>query len=105
MSIIVAVVTAVLSGLVTMWVTRTTLRKKEPELIANASKMAVEAMKDVLNSVKEEKNELATQLKQLKNETTRLRRAIEKIGVCPHAADCPVTAELQDNKKQRECKS
>lgn len=37
---------------------------------------------------------LKTELKQLRNEINRMRKAIERIPACPHSDDCPVRLEL-----------
>lgn len=37
---------------------------------------------------------LKTELKQLRNEINRMRKAIERISACPHSDDCPVRLEL-----------
>lgn len=39
---------------------------------------------------------LQKEIKSLRNETGKLRKAIEKIPSCPHAGDCPVSRELLD---------
>lgn len=37
---------------------------------------------------------LKTEMKSLRNELTRFRRAVEQIPACPHSAECPVSREL-----------
>lgn len=39
---------------------------------------------------------LERETKGLRRDVQRLRKAVEKIPLCPHAADCPVSRELQD---------
>lgn len=56
-----------------------------------------------LDNVRKSNDMLADRLTELNQETKRLRqdvrklqRAIERIPSCPHAADCPVSRELQN---------
>lgn len=42
---------------------------------------------------------LETQVKRLNTNVTRLEKALGKISLCPHAADCPVSRELLDDEK------
>lgn len=37
---------------------------------------------------------LKTEIKNLRHDVNRFRRAVEKIPGCPHSADCPVSREL-----------
>lgn len=39
---------------------------------------------------------LKTEINAVHKELTRLRRAIDKVGKCPHADNCPVRNELQN---------
>ncbi len=41
---------------------------------------------------------LKKEINELRKDVRRLNRAIDKIAECPHAADCPIKRELQDNK-------
>ena len=42
---------------------------------------------------------LRTELKHLRADVNKFRRAIEKITVCPMAAECPVSRELRADEK------
>lgn len=42
---------------------------------------------------------LESQIKRLNNNVSRLEKAVGKIPACPHAADCPVSAELRAGEK------
>lgn len=42
---------------------------------------------------------LENQIKRLNNNVSRLEKAVGKIPGCPHAADCPVSAELRTGEK------
>lgn len=37
---------------------------------------------------------LKTEIKNLRHDVNKFRRAVEKIPACPHSADCPVSHEL-----------
>ena len=43
---------------------------------------------------------LEVQVKRLNTNVSRLEKAVGKISLCPHAADCPVSHELR---KHKEC--
>ncbi len=40
---------------------------------------------------------LKKEINDLRKDVRRLNRAINKMAECPHAADCPIKRELQDN--------
>jgi hypothetical protein len=42
---------------------------------------------------------LEAQVKRLNTNVSRLEKALGKISLCPHAADCPVSRELLDDEK------
>lgn len=42
---------------------------------------------------------LEAQVKRLNTNVTRLEKALGRISLCPHAADCPVSRELLDDEK------
>ncbi|MEG2599743.1 MAG: hypothetical protein RSA66_09760 [Muribaculaceae bacterium] len=60
-----------------------------------------------LNNVREGNDILMTQIveplkveiKYLRNDLNKFRRAIEKISGCPHGVDCPVSRELLPDEK------
>jgi hypothetical protein len=47
---------------------------------------------------------LKAEIKQLRSDVNKFRRAIEKIPACPVGADCPVSRELLDAEKDAEGK-
>lgn len=42
---------------------------------------------------------LEAQIKSLRADVNKFRRAIEKIPACPHSVECPVSRELLDDEK------
>ena len=46
---------------------------------------------------------LQREVGELRNEVNRLRYAIERIGDCPHRAECPVRGQLQRQSKGNDC--
>ncbi|MDR2131014.1 MAG: hypothetical protein LBP56_07630 [Odoribacteraceae bacterium] len=42
---------------------------------------------------------LRVEIKSLRNEISRFRRAVERIPACPYSADCPVSRELLSSEK------
>lgn len=85
---LVGLVVSTVTALVTHWLSR--------------KKYTVETQKTELENVREGNdilmkqivNPLKLELKSVRNELRRFRRAIEKIPACPHATDCPVSLEL-----------
>lgn len=96
---IIALLGIIISSLSSVIITKNTLKKRQPLIDAQVAKISVETLTKVLEAQKQENKEVVTQLRTLKNETSKLRKAIEKVGTCPHAANCPVADELQDGKK------
>lgn len=64
---------------------KTNTRSDELENVKKA--MAI-LMEEVVEPLKKEINAI-------RREMARLRKAVEKVNACPHAADCPVRRELQ----------
>lgn len=79
-------------------VTAVTLRAKRKQAdetakaaeLVNDEKAAQILMSYIVEPLKKEINGL-------RKDVRRLNRAIDKIADCPHAADCPVKRELQNN--------
>lgn len=71
---------------------RQEIRKKEAEArdgeLENGRKAADILMENIVKPLEKE-------IKGLRNETGKLRRAIEKIPTCSYAGDCPVSLELR----------
>jgi hypothetical protein len=100
-------------GLVALfnWITRRRLtRKQEEQTDVRTDEMAVNMLSKALETVNEQvveplKQELDRKdtehnklLNKVNNEITKLRKAIEKIPACDHAAACPVSRQLQNDK-------
>lgn len=56
--------------------------------LENVKKAMAILMEQVVEPLKKEINAI-------RKELARLRRAVEKVNVCPHSSACPVRAELQ----------
>lgn len=99
-------------GLITAIVSIFTLRSrvkeaqaKAEQALAEAKRMQAEAKSKELENDKtlvDSFNEyivtpLKTEVNGLRKDVRRFTRAVEKINDCPHAADCPVRRELQNN--------
>lgn len=69
---------------------KTNTRSNELENVKKA--MAI-LMEEVVEPLKKEINAI-------RKEMARLRRAVEKVSVCPHSADCPVRRELQGSEER-----
>lgn len=69
---------------------KTNTRSNELENVKKA--MAI-LMEEVVEPLKKEINAI-------RKEMARLRRAVEKVSVCPHSADCPVRRELQSSEER-----
>ena len=69
---------------------RTNTRSNELENVKKA--MAI-LMEEVVEPLKKEINAI-------RREMARLRKAVEKVSVCPHSADCPVRRELQGSEER-----
>jgi hypothetical protein len=100
-------------GLVSVvnWLQRRKLTKKQEkqtdartdEMVVNTLSKALETVnKQIVEPLKtellREQDEKSKILNKLNNEITKLRKAIEKIPGCDHAASCPVSKQLQDYK-------
>ena len=55
--------------------------------------LAAILMEEVVEPLKKEINAI-------RREMARLRKAVEKVSVCPHSADCPVRRELQGSEER-----
>lgn len=104
--IILAIITLI-SAPVSSWLTGVLLRRKynaEVEQLraqvesAKAGTTGVEldnVKKAMLILMEQVVEPLKKELNAIRKEMARLRRAVEKINTCPHAADCPVSRELR----------
>lgn len=85
---------AVMSGtlIVTLVTLRSTRKKASEEAraieIDNSQKLLSNFQQFIVEPLKKEVNAL-------RKDVCRLNRAVEKIPACPHAAQCPVSRELQ----------
>lgn len=83
-------------GLVTLVTLRFTRKKAEEE----AKEKSIDNDNKLINSFNEYIVEpLKKEVNGLRKDVRRLNRAIEKINDCPHAANCPVRTELQNDEK------
>ena len=82
-------------GLVAVVTLRAAKRKADAEAqgasLANDEKASQIMMEYIVEPLKKEINAL-------RQDVRKLQRAVDKVSVCPHAADCPVRNELQDQK-------
>ena len=89
------IVEAVLGG--TLIVTLVTLRSTKKKADEEAKAMEIDNNRKLMENFE---NYIVTPLKKevnaLRKDVRRLNRAVEKIPACPHAAQCPVSRELQD---------
>lgn len=105
---IIALVSAPVSG----WLTARLLRKKydaEVEKLrtevesarTNTRSNELENVKKAMSILMEEVVEpLKKEINAIRREMARLRKAVEKVSVCPHSADCPVRRELQGSEER-----
>ncbi len=87
-------------------------KAKAEQALAEAKKMHAEAKSTELDNDKtlvDTFNEyivtpLKTEVNGLRKDVRKFTRAVEKINDCPHAADCPVRRELQNDQNcDEEC--
>ena len=77
--------------------TLVTLRSQRAKAQEEAKSLALDNDKKVSEMVNEYFVEpLKKEITSLRRLVSRLTRAIEKIQSCPHSADCPVMAELEE---------
>ncbi|MCQ2313280.1 MAG: hypothetical protein MJZ84_07540 [Paludibacteraceae bacterium] len=89
------VIEAVLGG--TLIVTLVTLRSTKKKASEEARGLEIDNNKRLMDGFNEYIVEpLKKEVNGLRIEVRQLKRAIEKINDCPHAADCPVRHELQN---------
>lgn len=69
---------------------RTNNRSNELENVKKAMSILME---EVVEPLKKEINAI-------RREMVRFRRAVEKVNICPHSADCPVRRELQKSEER-----
>lgn len=104
---IISLVAAIISAPLSSWLTAKLLRKKYDaeveQLRAQVEASKTETRGDELDNVKKAMAILMEQVVEplkkeidgIRKELARLRRAVEKVNVCPHAATCPVSLELR----------
>ncbi len=96
LSIVLSTLAAPIGAVVGAWVQRAKYRAevKNSELdnVRKANDMLMEGVVEPLSK----------QIKKIDRELQRLRKAVEKIPLCPHAADCPVSRELQNSAERDE---
>jgi len=92
------------------WQKRKLTTKQEKQTDVRTDEMAVNMLAKALETVNKQlvdplKTEIERKdiehnkiLKSVNNEITKLRKAIEKIPACSHAATCPVSFQLQNDK-------
>lgn len=108
--IILAVVTAVTAPF-SAWLTAVLLRRKYDaeveQLRAQVEASKAETRGDELDNVKkamailmeEVVEPLKKEINAIRQELSRLRKAVEKISGCPYSAHCPVSYELRRTEK------
>ena len=81
-------------------VTLVTLRSQRAKAAEEARSLAIDNDKKVSEMVNEYFVEpLKKEITALRREMLRLRKAIEKIPECPHAAECPVKESLKEDQQ------
>lgn len=93
------VIEAALGG--TLVVTLVTLRSTKKKASEEARGLEIDNNKRLMDGFNEYIVEpLKKEVNGLRLEVRQLKRAIEKINDCPHAADCPVRHELQNGSNE-----
>lgn len=87
-----APVGAVVGSLLARAKYRAEVKNSELDNVRKANDMLMESVVEPLGK----------ELKGLRRDVQRLRKAVEKIPLCPHAADCPVSRELQNSAERDE---
>jgi len=80
-------------------------KNKAQEVTVNTDKIAIDILakametlnEQVVEPLREENKQSANNQKNILNELKKLRKAIERIPGCAHAATCPVSMELQNS--------
>lgn len=106
-SSIIAIIAAPAGALLTAIFLRKKYKIELQSLKADIDKKLSEVQSNELENVRQGNNILMEQivsplkaeLKMLRTDVNKFRRAIEKIPTCPHSADCPVRNELQSDEK------
>ena len=94
-SILVAMITAV-SGWVTYWFDRRRHKQEVESLKADNRQKDMNLSKDYVTEFRTFIAEpLQREVSELRQEVAQLRDAIQRIGSCPHRAECPVSEQLQ----------
>lgn len=88
------IIEAVLGG--TLIVTLVTLRATRKKADEEAKAMEIDNNRKLMDNFENYIVEpLKKEVNALRKDVRRLNRAVEKIPACPHAAQCPVSRELQ----------
>ena len=94
---------ALMSG--ALVVTLVTLRSTKKKADEQAKSIAIDNDKNIMQNFLEYIVEpLKKEVNGLRKDVRKFTRAVEKINDCPHAADCPVRRELQNDQNcDEEC--
>ena len=92
LSTLAAPIGAVVGSLLARAKYRAEVKNSELDNVRKANDMLMEGVVEPLSK----------QIKKIDRELQRLRKAVEKIPLCPHAADCPVSRELQNSAERDE---
>ena len=94
---------ALMSG--ALVVTLVTLRSTKKKAAEQAKSIAIDNDKNIMQNFLEYIVEpLKNEVNGLRKDVRKFTRAVEKINDCPHAADCPVRRELQNDQNcDEEC--
>lgn len=90
------------------WIDTKKYRQEVEKLKAEVQAAKINTRSDELENVKkamailmeEVVEPLKKEINAIRKEMARLRRAVEKVNVCPHSADCPVRRELQSSEER-----
>lgn len=102
-NIIISIVVATVSVLLTAIVSRKLNRGKLKLMTAQTENTAVQTLESALKTINEdvlspiitENKEIKVEIKKLTNEITKLQKAIKSIATCKYSDNCPVQLELQ----------
>ena len=92
LSTLAAPIGAVVGSLLARAKYRAEVKNSELDNVRKANDMLMEGVVEPLSK----------QIKKIDRGLQRLRKAVEKIPLCPHAADCPVSRELQNSAERDE---
>ena len=75
-------------------------RQEVEKLRAEVETARTNTRSNELENVKKAMAILMKEINAIRREMARLRKAVEKVSVCPHSADCPVRRELQGSEER-----